>query len=90
MMNIDTDTQFAFAEAVGAYVKQHGAAFEDQISPETGQPLKNLYDPQNGSAKVSWAWSRGYPRPSANPVRRESRWRPPSPANRTDQAGGRP
>lgn len=46
MMNIDTDIQFAFAEAVGAYVKQHGAAFEDQISPETGQPLKKLYDPR--------------------------------------------
>lgn len=44
-MNIDTDTQFAFAKAVGAYVKQNEAAFENQICPATGQPLKKFYDP---------------------------------------------
>ncbi|NKB57348.1 MAG: class II fructose-bisphosphate aldolase [Alphaproteobacteria bacterium] len=45
-MNIDTDTQFAFAEAVGAYVTENGAAFQHQIHPETGEPLKKLYDPR--------------------------------------------
>ncbi len=45
-MNIDTDTQFAFAESVGAYVRENEAAFKDQIHPETGQPLKKFYDPR--------------------------------------------
>ncbi len=45
-MNIDTDTQFAFANAVGAYVKDNEAAFAHQICPETGRPLKKLYDPR--------------------------------------------
>ena len=45
-MNIDTDTQFAFAEPVGAFVKEHPVAFEHQIDPETGEPQKKLYDPR--------------------------------------------
>lgn len=45
-MNIDTDTQFAFARAVGAYVREHQEAFEHQISPTSGHPLKKLYDPR--------------------------------------------
>jgi len=45
-MNIDTDTQFAFAEGVGAFVVANQVAFEHQIHPETDEPLKKLYDPR--------------------------------------------
>ena len=45
-MNIDTDTQFAFAKAVGAYVKENAKAFKYQIDPEDGTPYKKLYDPR--------------------------------------------
>jgi fructose-bisphosphate aldolase class II len=45
-MNIDTDTQFAFAEAVGEYVQQNPAAFEYQLDPDTGEPYKKAYDPR--------------------------------------------
>jgi fructose-bisphosphate aldolase class II len=45
-MNIDTDTQFAFAEAVGSYVDANPNAFKHQIDPDSGKPLKNAYDPR--------------------------------------------
>lgn len=45
-MNIDTDTQFAMSEAVGAYVRHHEKAFLHQIDPEDGTPYKKLYDPR--------------------------------------------
>jgi len=45
-MNIDTDTQFAFAEAIGDYVEAHPMAFNYQIDPENGEPYKKLYDPR--------------------------------------------
>lgn len=45
-MNIDTDTQFAFAEAVGTYVDGASNAFKYQIDPKTGDPLKKQYDPR--------------------------------------------
>ena len=45
-MNIDTDTQFAFAEPVGQYVGEHGKAFQYQIDPEDGTPFKKQYDPR--------------------------------------------
>lgn len=45
-MNIDTDTQFAFSEAVGAYVNEHPDAFKWQVHPETGTPYKKQYDPR--------------------------------------------
>ncbi|WP_420547539.1 class II fructose-bisphosphate aldolase [Curvivirga sp.] len=45
-MNIDTDTQFAFSEAVGAYVEENNVAFHHQIDPETGNPQKKFYDPR--------------------------------------------
>jgi len=45
-MNIDTDTQFAFSEAVGAYVNEHPDAFKWQVHPETGTPFKKQYDPR--------------------------------------------
>ena len=45
-MNIDTDTQFAFAQPVGDFVKANPAAFSHQIDPETGAPYKKLYDPR--------------------------------------------
>jgi len=45
-MNIDTDTQFAFAKAVGAWVTEHGEAFRYQIDPDDGTPLKKFYDPR--------------------------------------------
>ncbi|KZK91324.1 Fructose-bisphosphate aldolase [Pseudovibrio sp. Ad46] len=45
-MNIDTDTQFAFSEKVGAYVEANASAFKYQIDPETGAPTKKAYDPR--------------------------------------------
>ncbi len=45
-MNIDTDTQFAFAEGVGKFVFENETAFKHQIDPETGEPYKKLYDPR--------------------------------------------
>ncbi len=45
-MNIDTDTQFAFASAVGQYVRDNGRAFEYQLDPDDGTPYKKKYDPR--------------------------------------------
>ncbi|MCW2243694.1 class II fructose-bisphosphate aldolase [Azospirillum canadense] len=45
-MNIDTDTQFAFASAIGGYVNANPVAFTHQIDPATGAPQKKLYDPR--------------------------------------------
>ena len=46
MMNIDTDTQFAFANGVGEYVEDNQNAFKHQIDPDTGTPTKKQYDPR--------------------------------------------
>ena len=46
-MNIDTDTQFAFSQPVGRFVKEHPRAFEFQIDPDDGTPYKKLYDPRS-------------------------------------------
>lgn len=45
-MNIDTDTQFAFAQPVGTYVQASPVAFTHQIDPSDGRPTKKLYDPR--------------------------------------------
>lgn len=45
-MNIDTDTQYAFAEPTGEFVLDNVDAFKHQIHPETGAPHKKLYDPR--------------------------------------------
>ncbi len=45
-MNIDTDTQFAFAEGLGRYVDEHPKAFKYQLDPDDGAPLKKYYDPR--------------------------------------------
>ncbi|CDO61043.1 Fructose-bisphosphate aldolase class II [Candidatus Phaeomarinobacter ectocarpi] len=45
-MNIDTDTQFAQSQAVGAYVDAHARAFKYQIDPDDGTPYKKQYDPR--------------------------------------------
>lgn len=45
-MNIDTDTQFAFARAVGEYVNTYPKAFAHQVDPEDGTPYKKRYDPR--------------------------------------------
>lgn len=45
-MNIDTDTQFAFAHAIGQYVEGNLPAFRHQIDPETDKPYKKQYDPR--------------------------------------------
>lgn len=45
-MNIDTDTQFAFATAVGAYVNETPKAFLHQLDPDDGKPYKKVYDPR--------------------------------------------
>ncbi len=45
-MNIDTDTQFAFAEPVGKYVEANSKGFKFQVDPETDEPYKKIYDPR--------------------------------------------
>jgi len=45
-MNIDTDTQWAFAHAVGAYAFGSERAFRYQLDPEDGTPYKKTYDPR--------------------------------------------
>jgi fructose-bisphosphate aldolase class II len=45
-MNIDTDTQFAFAQPIGAFVQAHPNAFAFQIDPADGKPTKKRYDPR--------------------------------------------
>ena len=45
-MNIDTDTQFAFAEAAGQYVFKNEVAFKHQLDPDSGKPYKKTYDPR--------------------------------------------
>lgn len=45
-MNIDTDTQFAFAEKIGNYVDANSKAFKHQIDPDDGTPYKKQYDPR--------------------------------------------
>ncbi len=45
-MNIDTDTQFAFAEKIGEYVQAQPKAFQHQIDPDDGTPYKKQYDPR--------------------------------------------
>ncbi len=45
-MNIDTDTQFAFAKEIGAYVNDNPKAFTYQVDPEDGTPYKKIYDPR--------------------------------------------
>ena len=45
-MNIDTDTQFAFATAVGGYVDENPKAFKFQIDPDDDTPYKSKYDPR--------------------------------------------
>jgi len=45
-MNIDTDTQFAYAKPVGEFVSKNPKAFQYQIDPEDGTPYKKKYDPR--------------------------------------------
>ncbi|MCL2823329.1 MAG: class II fructose-bisphosphate aldolase [Polyangiaceae bacterium] len=45
-MNIDTDTQFAFSQPIGAYVEKNPKAFKFQIDPDTDTPYKKFYDPR--------------------------------------------
>ncbi len=45
-MNIDTDTQFAFAQPIGDFVKANPVAFSHQLDPDSGKPYKKLYDPR--------------------------------------------
>lgn len=45
-MNIDTDTQFAFSNPIGEFVKANPRAFEFQIDPDDGTPYKKVYDPR--------------------------------------------
>ena len=45
-MNIDTDTQFAFANGVYDYIQNKPVAFQHQIDPDTAEPYKKVYDPR--------------------------------------------
>ena len=56
-MNIDTDTQFAFAKEVGTYVEATPKAFKHQIDPDDGKPYKKVYDLERSCELVSLAWT---------------------------------
>jgi fructose-bisphosphate aldolase class II len=45
-MNIDTDLQFAYSEAIGKFVMENPKAFQYQVDPETDKPYKKFYDPR--------------------------------------------
>ncbi|TLP46933.1 MULTISPECIES: class II fructose-bisphosphate aldolase [Cohaesibacter] len=45
-MNLDTDIQFAYAEAVAAKVDEKPIAFKHQVDPEDATPYKKYYDPR--------------------------------------------
>nr|WP_254007629.1 class II fructose-bisphosphate aldolase [Rhizobium sp. L1K21] len=45
-MNLDTDIQYAFAEAVAAKIDETPKAFKFQVDPEDGTPYKKFYDPR--------------------------------------------
>ena len=45
-MNIDTDLQFAYSEAIGKFVAENPKAFLYQVDPETDKPYKKFYDPR--------------------------------------------
>ena len=45
-MNIDTDLQFAYSEAIGKFVSENPKAFQYQVDPETDKPYKKFYDPR--------------------------------------------
>lgn len=45
-MNVDTDTQFAFAEATAAKINENPKAFKYQVDPEDHTPYKKFYDPR--------------------------------------------
>ncbi len=45
-MNIDTDLQFAYSEAIGKFVTENPKAFLYQVDPETDKPYKKFYDPR--------------------------------------------
>jgi fructose-bisphosphate aldolase, class II len=51
-MNIDTDTQFAFAKPVGDFIDEHPKAFKYQIDPDDGTPFKSYYDPRKWLRKA--------------------------------------
>jgi fructose-bisphosphate aldolase class II len=45
-MNIDTDTQFAYAQGAADVILKNPRAFHHQIDPESGAPYKKTYDPR--------------------------------------------
>ncbi len=45
-MNLDTDIQFAFAEAVAAKIDENPIAYKHQVDPNDGTPYKKFYDPR--------------------------------------------
>ena len=45
-MNIDTDTQFAYSNAIGSYVEENHKAFNYHIDPEDGPPYKKQSEPR--------------------------------------------
>ncbi len=45
-MNLDTDIQFAFSQAVAAKIDEKPIAFKHQVDPEDGTPYKKFYDPR--------------------------------------------
>lgn len=45
-MNIDTDTQFAYAKGAADVILKNPKAFQHQIDPDSGAPYKKTYDPR--------------------------------------------
>lgn len=45
-MNIDTDTQYAYAAGASKVILDNPKAFKHQIDPDSGKPYKKMYDPR--------------------------------------------
>ena len=61
-MNIDTDLQFAYSEAIGKFVSENPKAFMYQIDPETDKPTRSSTTAQvsaPGGAEHGGAFERG-------------------------------
>ena len=71
--NIDTDTQFAFAEAVG-HVDEHPKAFKYQIDPDDDTPYKKFYDPRKWLRRRA-GHRRPFEKPSSPSAPKARRWR---------------
>jgi fructose-bisphosphate aldolase class II len=74
-MNIDTDTQFAFAQSVGDFVKSNSQAFSIKSTPIQASHIRKNTTPAHGSALVKKASLIDWAKPSLTSSQSENLWR---------------